>query len=106
MIQWHPAFCSAVRLELRENKNDLLYEEEYNLGRKLIQINLLVIRKTDRTHISKNIGRIFREHNVMEYKSPEDAVQDIGMDKEKFLSEMRDADIRLPFRLKKSGRPG
>ncbi len=55
MIQWHPAFCSAVRLELRENKSDLVYEEEYNLGRKPIQIDLLVIRKTDRAQIYRRM---------------------------------------------------
>ena len=32
-IQWHPAFCSAVELELREYKKYLTYEREHNLGR-------------------------------------------------------------------------
>lgn len=33
-IQWHPAFCSAMELELLANKDDLTYEREYNLSRK------------------------------------------------------------------------
>ncbi len=32
-IQWHPAFCSAVELELRDYKKYLTYEREHNLGR-------------------------------------------------------------------------
>ncbi len=32
-IQWHPAFCSAVELELRDYKKYLTYEWEHNLGR-------------------------------------------------------------------------
>ena len=34
--QWHPAFCAAMRLELRENKADLGYEPEYTLNMKRI----------------------------------------------------------------------
>mgnify|MGYP006968291364 CR=1 FL=1 len=32
-IQWHPAFCSAMELELREYKEYLTYEREHNLGK-------------------------------------------------------------------------
>lgn len=39
--QWHPAFCSAVRLELRADKQKLQYTNEYNLNAKPIQIDLL-----------------------------------------------------------------
>ncbi|MBD5507067.1 MAG: hypothetical protein HDR05_03170 [Lachnospiraceae bacterium] len=71
-IQWHPAFCSAVRLELRENRGDLQYANEYNLNRKPIQIDLLVVTKSDDILIDNEIGKIFRRYNIMEYKSPED----------------------------------
>lgn len=71
-IQWHPAFCSAVRLELKENRGDLQYANEYNLNRKPIQIDLLVVTKSDDIKIDNEIGKIFKRHNIMEYKSPED----------------------------------
>lgn len=70
--QWHPGFCSAVQLELRENREDLNYTREYNLNRKPLQIDLLVIRKEKDAVIKNEIGKIFRGHNIMEYKSPED----------------------------------
>lgn len=30
-IQWHPGFVAAMNLELRKNRDDLLFEKEYNL---------------------------------------------------------------------------
>lgn len=44
-IQWHPAFISAMNLELLENKNDLVFEREYNLNTKPLEIDLLIIKK-------------------------------------------------------------
>lgn len=75
--QWHPAFCSAMRLELIENKADLDYTNEYNLNSKPIQMDLLVIKKSRDIEIKNEIGKIFRGHNIMEYKSPQD---DLNLD--------------------------
>lgn len=69
--QWHPAFCSAVKLELTENKRDLSYNSEYNLNTKPISIDLLVIRKSPDVIINNEIGKIFKGHNIFEYKSPD-----------------------------------
>ena len=75
--QWHPAFCAAVKLELIENKVDLDYTNEYNLNSKPIQMDLLVIKKSKDVEIKNEIGKIFRGHNIMEYKSPQD---DLNLD--------------------------
>ena len=71
-IQWHPAFCSAMRLELWGDKGKLDFFNEYNLSSKPLQIDLLVIKKAGDMVIGNEIGRIFRGHNIMEYKSEED----------------------------------
>ena len=42
------------------------------LSKKPLQIDELVIKVHDNEKIQKNIGRIFRKHNIVEYKSPED----------------------------------
>lgn len=42
------------------------------LSNKPIQIDELVIKVHDNEKIQKNIWRIFRKHNIVEYKSPED----------------------------------
>lgn len=72
--QWHGPFCSAVRLELVENKGDVDFQNEYNLSSKPLQIDLLVIKKTEEVSINNEIGKIFRGHNLMEYKSPGDGM--------------------------------
>jgi len=71
-IQWHPAFCSAVELELREYKGCLSYEREHNLGRMPLRIDLLVIKKKPDAVVKNEIGRFFLGDNLFEYKSPYD----------------------------------
>lgn len=71
-IQWHPAFCSAMELELREYKKYLRYEREHNLGKMPLKIDFLVIRKNPGVMIKNDIGDFFLEHNIFEYKSPGD----------------------------------
>lgn len=71
-VQWHPGFIAAMNLELTQNKKDLLFEKEYNLNTKPLEIDLLIIKKEAMADISSEIGKIFRGHNILEYKSPED----------------------------------
>ena len=71
-IQWHPGFVAAINLELAENRDDLIYEKEYNLNTKPLEIDLLVIKKDKDVQISNEIGRMFKGHNILEYRSPED----------------------------------
>ena len=71
-IQWHPGFVAAMNLEFAENRNDLIFEKEYNLNTKPLEIDLLIIRKNTLVPISNEIGTFFRGHNIIEYKSPED----------------------------------
>ena len=44
---------------------------EYALSTKPLLIDLLVIKKLQGIEIENEIGRRFRSHNVIEYKSPE-----------------------------------
>lgn len=74
LTQWHPAFCSAIRLELRSNKDQLEYRSEYGINTKPIQIDLLVVQKVSGVKIQNEIGHIFKIHNILEYKSPDDGL--------------------------------
>lgn len=49
LTQWHSAFCSAIKLELVDYKNDLDYLSELGLNSKPILIDLLVITKSEDT---------------------------------------------------------
>ena len=71
-IQWHAAFVSAMNLELAQNRSDLEYHKEYNLNTKPLEVDLLVIKKDAGIEITNEIGKLFRGHNIVEYKSPDD----------------------------------
>lgn len=71
-IQWHPAFVAAMNLELIQNRNDLIFEKEHNLNTKPLEIDLLVIKKDVSVQITNEIGYLFKGHNIIEYKSPDD----------------------------------
>ena len=73
-IQWHPGFVAALDLELRSYRAGLQFEKEYNLNTKPLEIDLLVIKKAADMRIDNEVGRIFRGHNILEYKSPDDSL--------------------------------
>ena len=69
-LQWHPAFYADIQIELEEEAGLLVFENEHQLGTK--EIDVLIVKKEVEVPIRKNIGRIFRKHNIVEYKSPTD----------------------------------
>lgn len=71
-LQWHSGFSAALRVELEDELDELCIEDEHMLSKKPVQIDVLVVKKKGEQPIRKNIGRIFRKHNIIEYKSPED----------------------------------
>ncbi len=72
VIQWHPGFVAAMNLELADNRELFIFEKEYNLNSKPLEIDLLIIKKEEFVSVSNEIGRIFRKYNIFEYKSPKD----------------------------------
>lgn len=73
-LQWHPAFFAGIQIELEEEQEKLIFENEHQLNTKPLGIDVLVIKKEGNAEIRKNLGRIFRKHNILEYKSPEDSL--------------------------------
>ena len=61
-LQWHPAFFATLQIELAEESDKLIFESEHTLSTKPMLIDVLIIEK--------NIGRIFKNYNIIEYKSP------------------------------------
>ena len=70
VIYWHPAFFADIQIELKDEADKLTFENEHHLSKKPMQIDVLIIKKEKAGQIRKNIGRIFKKHNVIEYKSP------------------------------------
>ena len=65
--QWHPAFFADIQIELEAERENLIFENEHQLGTKPMEIDALVIKKKTDIPINKNIGRIFRKYNIIEY---------------------------------------
>lgn len=72
VLQWHPAFFAGIQIELADEAEYLEFESEHMLSSKPMQLDVLIIKKNKERKIKKNIGRIFRTYNIVEYKSPED----------------------------------
>jgi hypothetical protein len=71
-LKWHPAFLQAIQLELIDYKNSLEFMYEYQLATEPLRVDLLIIKKPPNLAIDKNIARIFRSDNILEFKSPGD----------------------------------
>ena len=72
VLQWHPGFFAALQIELQEESGNLEFYPEYELSKKPMRIDTLIVKKMTDSPVRKNIGRIFRKHNLIEYKSPGD----------------------------------
>lgn len=66
------AVTPAMKLEFMEYNQILEYDTGYLLNTSALEIDLLIIKKADNTVIENEIGKIFRRHNIIEYKSPRD----------------------------------
>jgi hypothetical protein len=71
-IPWHPAFVQAIKLELEPYQDALEFITEYQLTAEPLEIDVVIVKKAPDLVIEKNIARIFRKINVLEYKSPDD----------------------------------
>ena len=73
-IAWHPAFIEALQMELEAYSDILEFHPEYQLTSEPLKIDCIIIKKARDIVIKKNIAAIFKEVNLVEYKSPDDYV--------------------------------
>jgi hypothetical protein len=71
-IYWHEAFFEALQLELHDYRDVLTFVDEYQLSKEALIMDVLIIKKAADVQISKNIGKLFRGHNIFEFKSETD----------------------------------
>ena len=80
-IYWHDAFYEAVQLELAEYKDVLEFKNEHHLSKEALKIDVIIIKKAKDVEIKKNLGQIFRNYNILEYKSETDSLSISDYDK-------------------------
>ncbi len=44
-LQWHPGFCAAIQIELEDQAGEMDFLSEYNLSKKPLQADLVIIKK-------------------------------------------------------------
>ena len=71
-VYWHDAHFAALQLELHEYADALSFEETHPLSEEALEIDVVVIKKEKNITIDKNIGKIFKVHNIVEFKSEKD----------------------------------
>ena len=91
-IQWHPAFDAALQIEFGDEAKYLEFDPEHLISKKPMQIDVLV-KNEKHVKLKKNIRRIFRQYNIIEYKSPEDGS---GTGRQRHILPHRDA---IPIQL-------
>ena len=72
LLQWHDGFHASLQIELQRETAHLEFHSEHELYKKALRIDTLIIKNSDDTPVQKNIGKIFRKYNLIEYKSPDD----------------------------------
>ena len=73
-INWHLGFQGGMELELLPWKKDLEFEQEKELSKESLWMDLLITKKSENLHMEHPIGRLMRKFSAFEYKSPEDAL--------------------------------
>jgi len=73
-IYWHPAFVEAIKMELKDYLDKIVILSEVPLTTEPLKIDCIIIKKSKNLVIKKNIAGIFRDWNIIEYKSPQDHV--------------------------------
>jgi len=73
-IPYHPAFFQAIQAEFVDFQDVLSFEAEHVLNAEPLKVDILIIKKPDNLVITKNIGKIFKAVNIVEYKSRSDSI--------------------------------
>ncbi|MCI8666740.1 MAG: 3-isopropylmalate dehydrogenase [Dorea sp.] len=74
ILQWHDGFHAALQIELQGEAAHLRFCSEYEVYKKSLRIDTVVMKDSEDKPVQKNIGKIFRKHNLIEYKSPDDYI--------------------------------
>jgi hypothetical protein len=71
---WHKAFIAAMQIELENYSEFLDFHDEFQLTQEPLRIDLRIIKKNADVEIKHSIGRFFRGHNIIEFKSRTDYI--------------------------------
>jgi len=73
-LPWHTGLVQVMQQEFFEYLSQIEIIPEAPLTTEPLKIDIIIIKKEKGLNLEKNIARIFRTHNIIEYKSPDDSL--------------------------------
>jgi len=73
-IKFHYGFYGAIKLIYEAAKSSYVFLQEQQLGDEPVRLDMLIVRKDEKHVLTDPIGQFFRGHNILDYKSPDDAL--------------------------------
>lgn len=71
---WNSAFEALLRIDMHKYGSHVSIKAEHRLGEEPPRIDYLLVKGGSGVDLGKGIFRIFRGHNIIEYKNPGDAL--------------------------------
>ena len=71
-IDWHSGFAGGLELVFKDYRDQLSIEREHTLSKQPLRIDFLLLKLNPGIVIDNAIGRLFKTHNIIEYKNPYD----------------------------------
>ena len=73
-IKYHAGFVSGLELLFWQYREQIDIVSEKWLSTEGIRMDVLILKKDPAAHLDFDISRIFKGHNILEYKRPDDAL--------------------------------
>ena len=73
-VYLHQSLSITLQLELELYQLQLEFVDELQLSKEPLRIDVVIIKKESGTKIKKNIGHIFEDYNIFEFKSTNDSL--------------------------------
>ena len=74
--RWHAGFEALLRIEIHEYGSRVHLKTEEVLGEEPPRADYVVLIEDEETVFDKSIFKIFRKHNICEYKNPRDSLRE------------------------------
>ena len=73
-IKFHYGFYGAIKVIYEPVRASYSFLQEQQLGDEPVLLDMLAVRKDDKCLLDDPIGRFFKKYNILDYKSPDDAL--------------------------------
>ena len=73
-VEYHYGFYAAIHFDYDVARLDLTFRQEHELGDRPVRLDMAIVKRNKERRLTDPIGRAFKKHNILEYKSPGDSL--------------------------------